>query len=75
MYLLQREQRRVMQADQAVMDSLSKVMPYKVSTSTSELRWPCLDKPRGLSVKDTKQEPLNRRYPGMLALVVENDQV
>ena len=31
MYLLQREQRRVMQADQAMMDILSKVMPYKVS--------------------------------------------
>ena len=30
MYFLQREQRRVMQAEQTMMDILSKVMPYKV---------------------------------------------
>ncbi len=75
MYLLQREQRRVMQADQAVMDILSKVMPYKVSTSTSDPRWPCLDNPHCLSLRATTQEPVDRRCPGMLALAVENDQV
>ena len=45
MYLLQREQRRVMQADQAMMDILSKVMPYKVSNSPS--RPPCLCHSKG----------------------------
>ena len=34
-YFLQREQRRVMQADQAMLDILGKVMPYKVSPSYS----------------------------------------
>ena len=41
-HFLQREQRRVMQADQAMMDILSKVMPYKVSTSYSKTLRSCL---------------------------------
>ncbi|CAL5222834.1 g5258 [Coccomyxa viridis] len=39
MYLLQREQRRVMQADQAMMDILSKVMPYKARASMRFEGW------------------------------------
>ena len=36
-YSLQREQCRVMEADQAMMDILGKVMPYKVGLPSQEM--------------------------------------
>ena len=38
-YFLQKDQFRVMETDQAMMDILSKVMPYKVWSCLSVMKW------------------------------------